>query len=487
MSNGQNINNFSADNPAGSLFCDSLNILAELIANVTSAYSCVIFWADHEKTLHIKASCTQSQEFLHTSQISFGTGLVGWVAENQTKLSVSPFEHDARSLLYYSANQELESFIAMPILDDGKELLGVLVCDSQREDAFDKNTENTLNSFIKQIIALHQMDARFTALIPQKQSNPDVMMEFIEGLRHQRKEEDLFEFACRLPKEIAAYEALVVVSTAERGVGIGGAYSMSNNEQLNHKLLESICRHKKVLCSQKNVRILSQNDKDSQMAFLSIPFHALDKEVGSLNLTAPRGEEFSEDEIASLETIARVMGQVLENIRLKERLIGHNNFPTLSWKIFFAQTELLLQQRLKTKQRLSLMRVEFNNLDHIEAEFGIVQTLSLLEKAARLAEQIKRQSSVICRIYESKLYVLTETSEVPSFANRFCKMIEKLYLTDKTNAVTKLQCDMLLNGLSILSATAPEDGNSLEELISKIHSLSNELTVYRKEAQGNAR
>ena len=478
MSNGQNVNNS---------FENSLHALVELITNVTGAYSCVVFWVEPEKTLRIKASHTGSQEFLYASQIRFGTGLVGWVAENRTKLSVSPFEHDARSLLYYSTDQQLESFIAMPIFGGNQELLGVLVCDSQKEDAFNKNTEKVLSGFIKQIVALYQMNTSLTAIIPPKQSNPDIMMEFIEDLRRQRREEDLFNLASRIPKEIATYEALVVVNTSERGVGIGGFYSVSNDEQLNHKLLESICRHKKVLCSQKNVLILSQNDKDSQMAFLSIPFHAMDKEAGSLNLTSPKGDEFSENEIAGLEAIARVIGQVLENIRLKERLIGHNNFPTLSWKIFFAQTELLLQQRQKTKQHLSLMRIEFNNLGYIEAEFGILPTLSLLEKAARLAEQVKRQNSVICRIYESKLYVLTDASEVPSFANRFCKMVEKLYLTDKTSAVTKPQCDMLLNGLSILSATAPVDGNSLEELISKIHSLSNELTVYRKEAQANAR
>ncbi|MDR2337684.1 MAG: GAF domain-containing protein [Deltaproteobacteria bacterium] len=459
---------------------NGLNSLAELVAEVTNSYSSVIFWAKPDKTLQIAAFHTQSEEFIPTAQIKFGTSLVGWVAENKTKLLVSPFEHSARSLLYYSDDQELKSFLAIPILDAAQNLLGVLVCDSQNVASYTQNTEKILGGVIQQILNLHLADAALALNTPQKQSDPDVLTKFIESLRLQITEEGLFNLASRIPKEIADYAALVVVSSAERGVGVGNFYSTSKDEQLKHRLLETICRHKRVLCSEKNVRILSQNDAVEQKAFLSIPFRVLEKEAGSLNFTTAPGVEFSDNEINSLETLAKVIGQTLENIRLKERLIGHNLWTTLSWKIFFAQANLLLQQRTKTKEELGLMRIEFSNLESLERNFSILSTLELLERATRLAEQVKRQNSAICRIYESKLYILTPAEEVPSFANRFCKMIEKLYLTDRTSGITKQQCEMLLNSVSILSAIAPNDGVTLEELISKIHNLSNELTAYKK-------
>ncbi len=457
----------------------NLNSLTEIIASITNSNSVVIFSAQ-DNILNIKSYFTHSEVLLADAQIKFGSGLVGWVAENKTKLSISPFEHSAKSLLYYSAEQEIQSFIALPILDSNQTLIGVLACDSKNENTYTKQIENSLNSFIRQITLLYQTDSVITENIPQRQSNPDILVQFIETLRLQNTEDGLFNAASKIPKEIADYSALVVINSAEKGVGIGNVYSTSRDEQLKHRLLETICRHKRVLCSEKNVRIFSQNDVEEQKGFLSIPFRALEQEAGSINLTTAPSIEFSDSEINALENIAKVIGQILENIRLKERLTSHNAFPTLSWKMFFAQATLMLQQRQKTKEKLGLIRVDFNNIEDVERKFSVLSTLELLERATRLAEQVKRQNSAICRIYDSKLYILTAFEEVPSFANRFCKMIEKLYLTDKTNGISKQQCEMLLNNVSILSACAPEDGNTLEELIAKIHNLSNELMTIGK-------
>ena len=92
---------------------------------------------------------TLSRDLIHTAEIPHGRGLVGWTAENKVRISVCPFEHDATTLRYYRSDQDLKSFLAVPILPRSggpqqETLLGVIACDSKKNYAFAKITEKIL-------------------------------------------------------------------------------------------------------------------------------------------------------------------------------------------------------------------------------------------------------------------------------------------------------------------------------------------------------
>jgi hypothetical protein len=75
--------------------------------------------------------------------IRSGGGLIGWVARHGRSIHVSPFEHDSRTLGIYSRDQQLKSFIGIPIIIPAlngttDERFGVVACDSKKSYAFSK-------------------------------------------------------------------------------------------------------------------------------------------------------------------------------------------------------------------------------------------------------------------------------------------------------------------------------------------------------------
>jgi hypothetical protein len=85
-----------------------------------------------------------SSEVFKECVLPRGSGLIGWVAKHNRSIHVSPFERDSRTLGVYSADQQLKSFIGIPIRLDGvasgseEPLVGVVACDSKKAFAFSK-------------------------------------------------------------------------------------------------------------------------------------------------------------------------------------------------------------------------------------------------------------------------------------------------------------------------------------------------------------
>lgn len=79
------------------------------------------------------------------------SGLIGWVAKHARAIHVSPFEHDSRTLGVYSSDQNLKSFIGIPVsfgqASDDSALTGVLACDSKKAFAFSKLQGKLLEEF----------------------------------------------------------------------------------------------------------------------------------------------------------------------------------------------------------------------------------------------------------------------------------------------------------------------------------------------------
>ena len=472
------LSGYSPTQNSGITLTQSLTSMSQLIANTIEAYSAVIFLADRTtKNLTVGAYHTLSRDFVRNVIIPYGSGLIGWTAENKNRVSVCPFENDSTTLLYYLVNQNLKSFISLPILNEREELLGVLACDSKKTYAFSKIVEKVLHDCARQaaiLIELHQQLSGYQNIITPSR---DSLASFLEDLRKLDNEDDLLNQACQIPQDVIRHDALVVLTLSENGAGQNTYYSLSNNRQVNHHLMEHVCRNKKMISNDKSVHVGSSNDPYHQ-SFLSVPFRFLSREAGSFNLLSAASEPFSTPQIEALEQIAKVVGRELERIRLHDRFFesaGSNGIT--SWKNFKAQGMVALQQLPHRSQ--SLIRIDFENLHEVEHRLGIEGSLSLIEKATRLIEQLKRHDAIACRVYGTRFFILTEKSEAASFVARFQKLIEKISLKDlglneslREKIFGRTPGALLLNGTVVYTAHAPRDGETIAELCSRIDQLA---------------
>ncbi|MBX7145333.1 MAG: GAF domain-containing protein [Oligoflexia bacterium] len=92
------------------------------------------------------------------------SGLLGWVAKHQRPIHVSPFEHDSRTLGTYAHDQQLKSFMGVPIsvrcsAQADLTHTGVVACDSKKAFAFSKLQGKLLEEFAAQVSETVQLHA----------------------------------------------------------------------------------------------------------------------------------------------------------------------------------------------------------------------------------------------------------------------------------------------------------------------------------------
>ncbi len=416
--------------PAAESLNEHMNRLAELIANVTEAFTVSIFLLDESaEFLRIVGSHSLSRDFLKDVKIGVGSGLVGWTAENAVRISVCPFERDASTLLYYGSDQDLKSFIAVPILD-GEQLLGVIAVDSKKSYAFAKITEKILSDCAQQAASLIKLVTR-SASAP-KTGTPALLPRITEKLFEFEDESKLLEFVASLPTSLIQRDALVVMTTAEGGVGSGTFYSSSKTDMVGNRLIELVCKHKKVICADRVV-LSSPNSDSKQRSFLSIPFHCEGAEAGSLNVLSQPYNAFQAEEIESLEKIAQATGLTLERIRLKERCKANENAPRgMSWKHFAIRARARLSEHGSfaggrgSRDTLTLLRVSFSGGARLEEFFGTEIAISVSKKVLRLIQQLCRHPSLSCALYDSQVVILAEKSEAEQIRTRILRLLERM-------------------------------------------------------------
>lgn len=160
-----------------------------------------------------------SQKCITDCVLHADNGLVGWVARHGHPIHVSPFEHDSRTLGTYSEDQQLKSFIAVPLPipngAGGSVLSGVLAADSKKAFAFSKLQGKLLEELAEQASSLVV-----------------VALAAIEAQRETVSLESFFERADRFVSVLGgdSVEALRIspanLAALERDLGIGKVDAM---------------------------------------------------------------------------------------------------------------------------------------------------------------------------------------------------------------------------------------------------------------------
>ncbi len=171
--------------------------LARFGANLSDAHSCFIFLPskifENSATastpnksaglelLEIGGFHSLSSDILQRCKIEIGTGLIGWVAKHMRSIHVSPFQRDSRTLGFYSCDQQLKSFIGIPLplfLDDHSEQTdswGVIGCDSKKSYAFSKLQGKLLEDFAQEVSHNIKLNLHKKRIVPQGDSWTDFL------------------------------------------------------------------------------------------------------------------------------------------------------------------------------------------------------------------------------------------------------------------------------------------------------------------------
>jgi hypothetical protein len=172
--------------------------LARFGANIADAHSCFIFLPRRLVLSAAESATSANDEAAHLGRgeedllmlgglhslstdvfrecvLPRGSGLIGWVAKHNRSIHVSPFERDSRTLGVYSIDQQLKSFIGIPIpvasggavvgdeTGEPNPSVGVVACDSKKAFAFSKVQGKLLEDLAREISRHVELTAVCTA------------------------------------------------------------------------------------------------------------------------------------------------------------------------------------------------------------------------------------------------------------------------------------------------------------------------------------
>jgi signal transduction protein with GAF and PtsI domain len=122
--------------------------LIELIGNTLDSYTTALFLAPQPgQPLQMAAHLSLSQHILPQVRIASGEGLVGWAYKNKKTINIAKFDQDTRRLLFYGSDEDIKSFLAVPLSDTP----GVLVADSKQRYIFTDKLQKIFFGFAQVI------------------------------------------------------------------------------------------------------------------------------------------------------------------------------------------------------------------------------------------------------------------------------------------------------------------------------------------------
>ena len=128
----------------------ALGHLIELIGNVADAYTCALFTIEPEKKeLLLHEHFTLSDNLDIGAKITVGKGPIGLTAQTREPQLIENFNQNTRFLGIYKKNENLKSFIALPVIYGDE--IAVLTIDSKQSYQFSIKLQKILSEFAQQI------------------------------------------------------------------------------------------------------------------------------------------------------------------------------------------------------------------------------------------------------------------------------------------------------------------------------------------------
>jgi diguanylate cyclase (GGDEF)-like protein len=190
--------------------------LVHLAGNVADAYTSALFRLDPKtNALTPHVFMTLSQKFNETVSIPMGHSPIGKAALTGDAVIIENFKDDFAKLKIYKSEENLKSFIAVPVIDKNDKVLGVLSLDSKQSYNFSPKLLKIIIGFTEQIaVQMHREDE-------ENQGGGKVWPFFRELGTFSRfvaespQFNDLSQRLLQIPPEIFVCDAIAVVEFEE--------------------------------------------------------------------------------------------------------------------------------------------------------------------------------------------------------------------------------------------------------------------------------
>lgn len=396
-----------------------LGHLVDLIGNVADAYTCALFtMAPGEKELVLHEHFTLSRNLDRGAKIPIGKGPIGLAAQTRKPQLIENFDQNTRFLGIYKKNEDLKSFIALPVIYG--EQVAVLALDTKERYQFSVKLQKILSEFTQQIAWSLESKTPETS-----SSCQPVFQEINSYCRFLAEAPDRSSVADRLtqiPTSLLPCPAIAVTwfdenKTEGQIIGHRGfANDLSNTQvHLGKGLVGSCAKNKSPLLLQihkgRKTIIFSEEEKSEDLqCAAAIPIQHNDTLYGVLLVGSAEPDAVTHTDLDKLALIVSAAGSALFCADTKDRWVYDKNLDPVTGvpnHRFLTEYHLALSEEVfKPERSVFFLTLHITNLTELYEIHGVSHGDSYLKQVMTLFSKVVPSPKFAFRLSETCFLIL---------------------------------------------------------------------------------
>jgi diguanylate cyclase (GGDEF)-like protein len=397
-------------------------------------------------------------------RLPVGTGLTGTAAQKKRPIYAPDVTKDAR---YVSSAVSTRSELAVPLMVRDK-VVGVLDCQSDNLDHFDKETIDLLTLFSTQA-SMALQNATLYSLEQRRASQLAAINTIAQQLTAVLDLPQLLERVCSQARQaFDLCHVSVLLKDEEDLVLRASEGKLTSDLHEGDRLRGSEGLWGKAFCER---RVLTDNDVNSEQcsalhrdagSCMCIPLISFGQTLGVLVLESSSHAAFQQHDMQPLESVADICATAIQNAHYVERVKQLAYLDGLTGIFNRRYFEMRIEEELERARRfntgMAVIMIDLDQFKRLNDEFGHLLGDEVLRQVSSIFHAQLRKIDVVCRYGGEEFAILlsqTNPQHALMVAEKLRKTVETWQFPGVPRAVT----------ISAGTANFPEHGSTRDEIV----------------------
>jgi diguanylate cyclase (GGDEF)-like protein len=444
-------------------------VLARIISILKDCFHlkhiAVLLLDKNGQDLRVRSHAGWNTESLE-ARLCLGSGLIGAAAEQKRPIYVANVEQDQR---YIGTIPSTKSELAIPLIVRDQ-VVGVLDCQSDTVDFFDAETIDLLILFSTQASIAIQ-NARLYSAEERKAAQLEAINQIARQTTAMLDIDQLLVKVCALVLHSFPVDHASILLMEDGHL----VFRAHHGSMTPYFVLGQQVPSPQGSLSARALAIGSpvvENDVSKVLGYIPgfketrseicIPLLSFGETLGVLSLESRYADAFDSAELPSLESVADICANAIQNARYFERIRHMAYVDGLTGlynrRYFESRIEEEIERAKRYQGSLSVVMFDIDHFKRLNDEFGHLLGDDVLRQVSQLFTQNLRKADIACRFGgEEFAVIVTETSGEDAYAvaDKLRRVVSQTVFSGVPRAVT----------LTAGVASFPANGTTRDELV----------------------
>ena len=455
--------------------------------------------------------CRSVSDRVQREKFSAGEGILGGVLKRQIPIRMHS-KTGLKGVTHYDGSVEVSALLAVPIMEGGGLVRGVLVADRIANEEFTADDERLLQTLASEVLRAIEVE-RVMNYIRKTRDEKDRFYKAIEELNRAGNPEQVFLAVLESARQLAGLDFCAVTLVSERdgkrfhrivrmsGVTATGKALEGREFPDNTGLVANVVRYGASLPG-RDLKAMDRQvifDDDTQIRGLAalkiIPLTAGDRILGTLVAGSRKKAALDDEAVRMIEVIAIQAAQAVLRAQLfeqMERMATTDGLTGLvNHRTFQSRAEEALAQAKRYGRKCSVILTDIDHFKSVNDTYGHPTGDMVLRGVAAILKDKARDTDIVARYGGEEFAIVmpeTDTKGAQVIAERIREAVKA--------EIFQTEMGPLRITMSLGIATCPDHGAEKQTLVdladqclyhAKRHGRNQTITVAQMQGGGRVR